>query len=417
MAGKDETSDSSLEALSDIAASGSDGEPTIQDLLAVTSEFLWQSGDILPWNSAHPGAVMMSSADPGDTAQAITTQSLEVLDALISGLRQFVESSDETPEMIDVLGQLLASYGCRYGVSGDVEDLEEGILCGQQAASYIYEDDSELAFILLNLGTLLGQRYDVTRMTEDLDEVISYTRRAISTLTEVPGEEVHKSNLGFLLVRRFEATQSQPDLDNAISALRSAIPALPDSQPGIYETSRDHLLRLAKAKLYRDDDLGYFEAILQELATQDPDAAAWLEEWKRRSETLDLRSLLQLNPEMEEISGQETDDDSDGQASEEYAGGSVDSDWHRALLQLTSGEGQEVVAGARGGLETQSSEESWFIETRGERLIENRVHFQQFLQLMILHRDNVIVESYPIGSPEDLKRHIDRTERVYQEEN
>ncbi|XXH01334.1 hypothetical protein Hte_007692 [Hypoxylon texense] len=403
MAAEDVTLDSSAEASSDVENSGSErSEPWLESILAVTGAFLWQSGDSIPWNGDDPGATMISD-DPSDKAQAITAQSLENLNALINGLQMVVNSSDETPEMIDVLDQLLICYGCRYAVSGDIEDLEEGILYGLKAASCIYEDDSETASILLNLGTMLGKRYDVTRLTEDLDEAISYTSRAISASVELPDVASRKSSLGFLLCRRFDATQSQSDLDNAILTLRSALPTLPDSQPGYCKAIRNTLLRLAWTKLERDSNNDYFETILEELANKDLDAEGWLESWKRHHQTIDLQSFLESTT-FQRVSGHETDEDSDGQEAEVQSDKTSDDDWQRALLQQLTSETEQKVR-----LKTQSGDEAWFLETRGERLVESHVQFPRLPQLLIFNPKISTVENYPIDSPEDLRRHIDRT--------
>jgi len=122
--------------------------------------------------------------------------------------------------ILNHLGVLLQN---RFERTGDVEDLDRSITCGQNTLSGA---DQNHATYLSNVGHALILRHKIRDNMSDLERAISLFRKGIETCTI--GERANLlSGLGCALSSRFIATAQMSDIDLAIEALDEAIRICP----------------------------------------------------------------------------------------------------------------------------------------------------------------------------------------------
>jgi tetratricopeptide (TPR) repeat protein len=102
------------------------------------------------------------------------------------------------------------------------------------------EDPAEF---LAGLGSALWERFQTTRIADDLDDAIEAYLQALACAADThPARSQFLGQLAWLLTARFHLTSNKADLQAATDAFREAIAAAPDEA-----TEADHLVYLASS--------------------------------------------------------------------------------------------------------------------------------------------------------------------------
>ncbi|KAL2678408.1 hypothetical protein Neosp_009154 [[Neocosmospora] mangrovei] len=173
---------------------------------------------------------------------------------MIEVIQTLLEFQDEGPVNLSVMDWLMALYGFRYAISGDIEDLETAIELGEKTAAYLM-DDSENPEPLLNLGVLLGQRYNISKYMPDLEACTSFLNRFVSAKDKKDVSwAIGTCYLGIALFINHTKTKAKEDLEAAISAVRQGMDAIPTSLSTYYEHMAMHLFRMLRELPTEDED-------------------------------------------------------------------------------------------------------------------------------------------------------------------
>ncbi|KAI0977561.1 TPR domain-containing protein [Xylaria arbuscula] len=113
-------------------------------------------------------------------------------------------------------------------------DLEEAIQVTRQAVEATPKDHPDLAALLNNLGSYLGDRYSRTGAMVDLEEAIQVARQAVeATPKDHPDLARRLNNLGISLSNRYSSTGAITDLEEAIQVARHTVEATPKDHPDL----------------------------------------------------------------------------------------------------------------------------------------------------------------------------------------
>lgn len=155
----------------------------------------------------------------------------------ISYSRQAVEAARlRDPRRRQYLQNLAAALRTQYADTGEQESLAESIALLRRALSGLPPSHPDQAKSCSNLAAALWARSEAPwpefhdRSTaEDLDEVISLLRAAVSALRPGdPGSSLVLSNLSVAVWARFERAGARADLDAAVDIGRQAVAACAD---------------------------------------------------------------------------------------------------------------------------------------------------------------------------------------------
>lgn len=173
--------------------------------------------------------------------------------ATIVRSRAELEAQPEGPERLDTVKWLAAVYGSQHALSGDIEDLETGILFGKEAVGYLM-DESEHADALFSLGMLYKERYDVTEYLPDLQQSISFLNRFVSAHADrdVPWA-MGNWLLGTSLYVQYTVTRLQTDLEAAIATVRQAMATTPTDLSDYYQGMLRNMVLMLREPLAPDD--------------------------------------------------------------------------------------------------------------------------------------------------------------------
>ena len=139
---------------------------------------------------------------------------------------------DDHPNRGMYLTNLTSALLGRFQRTGAVQDLDEAIRVGRQAAEVAPDDHPNRGVMLSNLGATLTVRFERTGAVQDLDEAIRAFQDAVAaTPDDERGRNVMLSSLGGALRARFDRTGAVQDLDEAIRVGQDAVAATPDDHP------------------------------------------------------------------------------------------------------------------------------------------------------------------------------------------
>ncbi|OJI95878.1 hypothetical protein ASPVEDRAFT_180954 [Aspergillus versicolor CBS 583.65] len=141
------------------------------------------------------------------------------------------ESSCNPAERSLYLKNLSNALGRRYTVSHNVQDIDDAIYHGIEAANLI-PGHARWSEILHNVSLLLEDRFIRLGDIEDLDEAITSEKTAISAISmDDPRLLVHWDQLGVLYGRKFDFTGEMHDLDSSIELAQQTIDASKQNHP------------------------------------------------------------------------------------------------------------------------------------------------------------------------------------------
>jgi tetratricopeptide (TPR) repeat protein len=118
---------------------------------------------------------------------------------------------------------LAVAVNMRFGVLGNIEDLEENILLLRSALEHV-KDPFNYALTLDNLNDALTLRYKLLGDLNDLEEAIGHSRRALGLRdVDEPGHAVSLMNLATALISRFDIRGDEVDLNEAVGSFQSSL--------------------------------------------------------------------------------------------------------------------------------------------------------------------------------------------------
>jgi tetratricopeptide (TPR) repeat protein len=125
----------------------------------------------------------------------------------------------ERPLFETVLGRALS---LRYCMSGEPEDLEEGITMLRRGVATIPPEDPAWAISRVSLGAALLQRFQASGSSADLEEALSMTEAAVTE--SAVGEEwaTLRAQHALALLGRSQSTGDDWDLETAVALLSQA---------------------------------------------------------------------------------------------------------------------------------------------------------------------------------------------------
>ncbi|KAI3579302.1 CHAT domain-containing protein [Fusarium oxysporum f. sp. albedinis] len=230
-----------------------------RDAIAALSETYPHRGTILDQLSTKLGLLFMQTRELGVIDENIAVQREAVeedLDEAIQICHDVIAQTDEnSPQLLERLGNLWLALSERYETHGDQNDLEEAIEVVKQAIEVTEEDSLERMAQLSNYANFLGDRYLRTGSIRDLEESIHIFEMVCDHIED---DEVyldrHKclSNFGIQLTQRYRRIGTVGDLRQAIQIGRKACKLSPDD-----DSKSKHLSNLAiilKHEYFRTDD-------------------------------------------------------------------------------------------------------------------------------------------------------------------
>ncbi|QKD60526.2 CHAT domain-containing protein [Fusarium oxysporum Fo47] len=230
-----------------------------RDAIAALSETYPHRGTILDQLSTKLGLLFMQTRELGVIDENIAVQREAVeedLDEAIQICHDVIAQTDEnSPQLLERLGNLWLALSERYETHGDQNDLEEAIEVVKQAIEVTEEDSLERMAQLSNYANFLGDRYLRTGSIRDLEESIHIFEMVCDRIED---DELyldrHKclSNFGIQLSRRYRRIGTVGDLRQAIQVGRKACKLSPDD-----DSKSKHLSNLAiilKHEYFRTDD-------------------------------------------------------------------------------------------------------------------------------------------------------------------
>jgi tetratricopeptide (TPR) repeat protein len=176
------------------------------------------------------------------------------LDEAISLLRDAVEAYPESNRYrSDLLSNLSATLGTRFGLTGQHLDLREAMTRFRDVHGLAYTDDGEEATQLFSLATKLLQQVQQSCQMTDLETSISLFREGLALLPfQHPSRSPGLNNLGLALITRFDQSVQREDLEEAISFHREAL----ELQAAPHPHRSSSLSNLASALTTRFDRSG-----------------------------------------------------------------------------------------------------------------------------------------------------------------
>ena len=214
---------------------------------------------------------ILSSAGSARQRCYRTDGQLDDLDQAVTWYQQAVKCAlPASPQLADTLDSLGSVLHDRYRLSKQPADLDAAIDAFRRAAS-ASPGSSQLARSLHNLGIGLRDRYMASEHSEDLDESILVFRQAAELVATDAGRQArYLMDLGCVLRLRAANAKDNADLQEAIEVFRRCVDLTPSDTPG----SAGHLLNLCNTLRERYERDGHIEdldeviSLLQRLITQ-----------------------------------------------------------------------------------------------------------------------------------------------------
>ncbi|KAG8893813.1 hypothetical protein FRB99_001695, partial [Tulasnella sp. 403] len=151
------------------------------------------------------------------------------------------------------LGTCGMAFARRYGIRGDLKDLDRGIELLRGALEEMARNSGRRPSRVFMLGRLLLERHGKRRDDRDLNDEIDVLGEAVSLLAaEDPDRLVALGELGVSLLRRYEKSGNILDVEGAIAHLREALEHLSGNHPSLPSS----LSNLARALIRRYQRLG-----------------------------------------------------------------------------------------------------------------------------------------------------------------
>ncbi|KIM41369.1 hypothetical protein M413DRAFT_10973 [Hebeloma cylindrosporum] len=155
------------------------------------------------------------------------TEDLEDLTQAISAQREAVEISLDPTHKSTLLSNLASSLVHRYIQAGDTADLNDAILTQHQAIQVVDTEPSHPGKLLLmnNLGIHLALRFQLTRVSTDIDDAIELHQNVVRLTTDEKdlAMQSRMDNLATALTNRYQYSNKSSDLEGAILAGRQAV--------------------------------------------------------------------------------------------------------------------------------------------------------------------------------------------------
>jgi tetratricopeptide (TPR) repeat protein len=153
----------------------------------------------------------------------------EVISEDPDALRQFLSSlPSDRPECLSSVLRLSHLLEERFRTHGSSEDLDDAITYLRRALELVGPDSTDFPDLLGYLGSLLSTRFDQSGKCSDLDQALPYHRQAIELTPVGHGDlPTRLNNLALSLASRFARYGDDGDLEEAVMNYRRAIELTP----------------------------------------------------------------------------------------------------------------------------------------------------------------------------------------------
>lgn len=177
------------------------------------------------------------------------------------------ESSEGDDDLVSQLNEVGVARLHAFEQTGELADINDGILMLQQAVDLTHQDDDDLLTLLNNLAGCFMRRFQRTGDLSDITEAISGQKRVVEHTPQGHANlPRHLTNLGCTLMRRFQRTGQLSDINEAISQQRRAVELTPPECDG--ELLADRLSNLGGSFTCRFNRTGEVSDITEAILLQ-----------------------------------------------------------------------------------------------------------------------------------------------------
>jgi tetratricopeptide (TPR) repeat protein len=135
-----------------------------------------------------------------------------------------------------ILDNIANSYYRRWAQTNDIASLEASMKRRKEAQAYT-NHKPDLRRIYHSLGVMHSRRYHMLYAIEDMEEGLSYLRKALHIRDDPKGRIETLYELAILLKKHYASTHSPGSLSSCISFSREVLQARPPSHPTFFSVS------------------------------------------------------------------------------------------------------------------------------------------------------------------------------------